>query len=203
MRPDSFRTISNYSRGVFRDRGSRFIADAWPVENIEQIRELVEKTRKQFHDARHHCFAWVLGADRNEWRVHDDGEPSGTAGKPILGQINSHGLTDILIIVTRYFGGTLLGTGGLINAYRKAAEAAISNAEIIDKSVMHHCIITFPYSSLNDFMRIIKEENAACTDQEIDLECRIGVTFSTSNRERIMARLLRVEGLKQKHADQE
>ena len=203
MRPDSFRTISNYSRGVFRDRGSRFIADAWPVENIEQIRELVEKTRKQFHDARHHCFAWVLGADRNEWRVHDDGEPSGTAGKPILGQINSRGLTDILIIVTRYFGGTLLGTGGLINAYRKAAEAAISNSEIIERSVMNHCTLLFPYSSLNDVMRIIKEENVTSNDQEIDMECRIGVTFSISNTDRIMARLLRVEGLKQKHADQE
>lgn len=194
--PDSYKTIKGFSRGVFRDRGSKFIADAWPVEDTERIRELLDKTRKEFHDARHHCHAWVLGADRTRWRVSDDGEPSGTAGKPILGQINSHGLTDILIIVTRYFGGTLLGTGGLINAYRKSAEEAITHAEIIIKNVSCSLMLEFPYGSLNDVMRIIKEENLHHTFLEIDLISRVSVNIDIADEAGIQERLLRIQGLR-------
>ncbi len=193
---DSFKTIKGFSRGVFRDRGSRFIADAWPAEDTERIRELLDKTRKEFHDARHHCHAWVLGADRTRWRVSDDGEPSGTAGKPILGQINSRELTNILIIVTRYFGGTLLGTGGLINAYRRAAEDAINNAEIITRNVSCSRVLEFPYSSLNDVMKVIKEANLSHTGQEIDLICRISVSWDIAEEAGIQKRLSRINGLK-------
>lgn len=194
--PDSYKTIKGFSRGVFRDRGSKFIADAWPAEDIERIRELLDKTRKEFRDARHHCHAWVLGADRTRWRVSDDGEPSGTAGKPILGQINSHGLTDILIIVTRYFGGTLLGTGGLMNAYRKSAEEAITHAEIIIKNVSRSLMLEFPYGSLNDVMRIIKEENLHHAFPEIDLISRVSVNIDIADEAVIQERLLRIKGLR-------
>jgi uncharacterized YigZ family protein len=199
MKPDSYKTIKTYSQGIFKDKGSRFVAEAYPAENVGQVKSLLERTRKEYHDARHHCFAYMLGAERGIFRVNDDGEPSGTAGKPILGQINSFGLTNILIIVTRYFGGTLLGVSGLINAYRRAAEAAIMNAVIVEMGVMDHYEIVFPYSSINDVMKIIKEEGAGHTDPEIDLISRIAIHFRSAEAGKILERFARIDGLKHKY----
>jgi len=146
---DSYRTIEGPSKGLFRDRGSRFIALAYPVRTTDEIKSILEELRKEYHDARHHCYAYMLGPDRQVWRANDDGEPSGSAGRPIMGQINSHELTDILIVVVRYFGGTLLGVSGLINAYKTAAADAISNASIVERRVHVSLRITFPYLVIN------------------------------------------------------
>lgn len=198
MESDSYKTIKAFSRGVFRDRGSRFIAHAYPVSGQDSVKPLIDSLRKEFHDARHHCYAYMIGYERSVWRINDDGEPSGTAGKPILGQINSFGLTDILIVVIRYFGGTLLGVPGLINAYRSAAAEAIANAEIIECTVHDHYEITFPYSSMNDVMKILKEESVGQSDQTFDLQCRMIVYFRLLSHERIIGRLSRIDELKMK-----
>jgi putative IMPACT (imprinted ancient) family translation regulator len=138
----------------------------------------------------------MIGHERNIWRVNDDGEPSGTAGKPILGQINSYGLTNILIVVIRYFGGTLLGVSGLINAYRTAAATSIENAEMTEKTVQEYYEITYPYISMNDVMRTLKEENLGQSQQSFDLECRMLLYFRVSLREKVLSRLTRIDGLK-------
>ncbi len=150
--------------------------------------------RDEYHDARHHCYAYMIGADRLTWRVNDDGEPSGSAGKPILGQINSAGITNVLIVVVRYFGGTLLGVSGLINAYRTAAAEAIKNSGIISVTLMNYYRLVFPYTAMNDVMKILKEENAGQSDQSFDLECRITIRIPLSESERITGRLSAVEG---------
>ena len=142
-----------------------------------------------------------MGHDRSTWRVNDDGEPSGTAGRPILGQINSFGLTNILIVVSRYFGGTLLGVSGLINAYRTAAASALENAEQTEKTVQEYYEITFPYIAMNDVMKILKEENLGQSEQSFDLDCRIIVNFRLSAKEKVLARLSRIEGLKYKYIE--
>ena len=145
MFEDTYYTISAPSEGLFKDRGSRFIALAYPVTTEKEIKEIQVSLRKKYHDARHHCYAYRLGYDKSVYRVNDDGEPSGTAGKPIFGQIQSKDLTNIFIVVIRYFGGTLLGVSGLINAYRSAAADAIEHAQIIQKTIMDLYEISFEY----------------------------------------------------------
>ena len=196
MESDIYKTIKSSSQGVFKDKGSRFIALAYPVSNQEEIKPIIEKIRKDYHDARHHCYAYMIGHERLNWRVNDNGEPSGTAGKPILGQINSYGLTNILVVVIRYFGGTLLGVSGLINAYRSAAACAITNAEIINCTIQEYYEITFKYFSMNDVMKILKEENIGQSDQMFDLECKIKINFRASARETILKKLSGIEDLK-------
>jgi len=137
---DSFLTITRRSEGIYKEKGSKFLAFAIPVSDVEEVKAIVAAFRKEYYDARHVCYAYMLGADREEFRANDDGEPSGTAGRPILGQINSAGLTDILILVVRYFGGVLLGTGGLVTAYKSAAADAIANNELGSKSGVRHCL---------------------------------------------------------------
>jgi len=195
---DDYKTIRKASDGLYRDKGSRFVSVALPVQNESEIKSHVEAIRKGHHEARHHCFAWVLGPEGISWRANDDGEPSGTAGRPILGQIRSFGLTNILIVVSRYFGGTLLGVSGLINAYRTAANSALGNAEIIDHVICDHYEISFPYLAMNDVMKIIKEEDIGQSDHSFDLECRIMINFRLSAREKILARFSRIEDLKYK-----
>jgi putative IMPACT (imprinted ancient) family translation regulator len=143
----------------------------------------------------------MIGYERIIWRVNDDGEPSGTAGRPILGQINSFGLTNIIIIVSRYFGGTLLGVSGLINAYRSAAVSAIQNAELTERTVLEYYEITYPYISMNDVMRIIKEENIGQSKQSFDLECCILLNFRVSVKEKVLNRLSRIDGLKYRYIE--
>ncbi|HCC71617.1 MAG TPA: YigZ family protein [Bacteroidales bacterium] len=193
---DEYKSISKQSTGRFKDRGSKFIGIAVPVVSDDEIRGILENIRKQYHDARHHCYAYKLGTTDDNWRVNDDGEPSGTAGNPILGQIRSFGLTNILIIVVRYFGGTLLGTGGLINAYRSAAKEALQNAEIIKKTIDCRYNLHFPYTSMNDVMRIVKEENMEQTDQVFEMDCSMKIRFRASLEKKIKTRLELIDKLK-------
>jgi uncharacterized YigZ family protein len=196
MESDIYKTIKTPSQGIFRDKGSKFIALAYPVSDQESVKSIIDSLRKEYHDARHHCFAYMIGYQRLVWRINDDGEPSGTAGKPILGQINSNLLTNILIVVIRYFGGTLLGVPGLINAYKTAAAEAIKNAEIIECTVNDYYVVTFPFESMNDVMKIMKDEGSGQSGQTFDLECSIIVNFRISNGERILGKLARVDGAK-------
>jgi uncharacterized YigZ family protein len=192
---DSYRTIEKPSKGLFRDRGSRFIALAYPVSSAEEIKLILDALRKEYHDARHHCYAYMLGSDRQVWRSNDDGEPSGSAGRPILGQINSNELTDILIVVVRYFGGTLLGVSGLINAYRTASADAISNSIVVERRVLVSLRITFPYLVMNEVMKVLKEESAEQSEQLFDSECSMVVSFPLSTSEKIEGRLKMINGL--------
>jgi len=192
---DIYRTIASESHGLFKDRGSRFIALVIPVSGQDEIKVKLEELRKEYHDARHHCYAWVLGPDRQTWRANDDGEPSGTAGRPILGQINSRELTDILIVVIRYFGGTLLGVSGLINAYRSAAEDALANASVIEKTVMQTYALKFPYLSMNDVMKVLKEENCGQSAHSYGNDCSVEISVRSSASERILERLQKIDGL--------
>ena len=196
MESDSYKTIRSTSQGIFKEKGSRFIAIAYPVSDQKEIKPIIDALKKEHHEARHHCFAYMLGKEREIWRVNDDGEPSGTAGRPILGQINSAELTNILIVVIRYFGGTLLGVSGLINAYKSAAALAIENAEVIELTMQEFYEICYPFISMNDVMKILKEENVSKSEQSFDLECSIKINFREAAKEKILNRLSRVEGLR-------
>jgi uncharacterized YigZ family protein len=165
------------------------------VQTPEQVKDIVADYRKQYYDARHVCWAYMLGVDRTQFRANDDGEPSSTAGKPILGVINSHVLTDILIVVIRYFGGVKLGTSGLIVAYRAAAQDAIQNAEIIEKTVDETISIVFEYPFLNGIMKIVKEEQPQIISQQFDNDCRMTLRIRQSEAGKLKARLLKVESV--------
>ncbi|MDR0829145.1 MAG: YigZ family protein [Prevotellaceae bacterium] len=173
---NTFLTIKSFSEGLFKDKGSKFFAFAMPVKTAEEALEEVKKKRKEFFDARHVCYAYMLGAERLDFRANDDGEPSGTAGKPILGQINSNDLTDILIIVVRYFGGTLLGTSGLISAYKNAAANAIENAEIVEIDIEKTLSIACNYDNLQFVMKIIKDYELKVLVQNLSLTCEFTVS---------------------------
>jgi len=193
---DTYKTIAAESKGLFKDRGSRFIAIARPVSSQEEIKTVLEDLRKEYHDARHHCYAWMLTPDRQAWRVNDDGEPSGTAGRPIMGQINSRELTNIVVVVIRYFGGTLLGVSGLINAYRSAAEDALANARIIEKHVTESWLVTFPYTSMNDVMKVLKDEGCGQHAHDYTGEkCSAEVSFRASKADTVTGRLQKIAGL--------
>lgn len=171
---ETYKTITdNLSEGFYSEKRSRFLAFACHVTTVDQVKEIIAQYRKKYYDARHVCYAYMLGAERDVFRANDDGEPSSTAGKPILGQINSNELTDILIIVVRYYGGVNLGTGGLIVAYRSAAADAIANATIVEKRVEQQLTITFNYIAMNDVMRVIKETGATIVSQQFDNTCQI------------------------------
>jgi uncharacterized YigZ family protein len=156
---DTYQTISSSSQGIYKEKGSKFIALAFPVSSEKDIKMQLAALRKEYHDARHHCYAYCLGYDKSAWRVNDDGEPSGTAGKPIFGQIQSKDLTNILIVVMRYFGGIKLGIPGLINAYRTAAKEALGQASIVTRMVEEIYEVCFEYPLMNDVMKILKEEH--------------------------------------------
>lgn len=193
---DTYKTISAPSEGLLKDKGSKFIAYAYPVTSEEQIKEIVQVIKKEHYSARHHCYAWRLGHEKLFFRANDDGEPSSTAGKPIFGQIQSFDLTNILIVVVRYFGGTLLGVSGLINAYRNAALDAINQAEIIEKLVEKHLLIEFDYGIMNDVMKLFKDEKLPQIDPQFDLRCRIRTHIRLSELSRIEDGLNKIEGLK-------
>lgn len=167
---DTFLTINAPSEGLFKDKGSKFLSFAFPVESADEVKTIVQQKRAEFYDARHVCYAYMLGAERTNYRAVDDGEPSSTAGKPILGLINSHRLTNVLVVVVRYFGGVLLGTSGLINAYKEAAADAIANAQIEEKIVKSAIQLTFKYHQLNDIMRVVKEQDLEVSAQEFGFD---------------------------------
>lgn len=193
---DEYLTISNPSEGFFKDRGSKFLAFAYPVSTEEKIKEIQEQLRSNYHDARHHCYAYMLGKDREIFRTNDDGEPSSTAGKPILGQINSFELTNILIVVIRYFGGTKLGVSGLINAYKTAAEDALKNAKIIKKTLHDIYELRFEYPVMNDVMKIMKEEQIEHIDQKFELSCSITLSLRKADVDKVLSKFDRIEDLK-------
>ncbi len=175
-----FHTIKDASEGIFKEKGSKFLAFAYPVATEEEIKQHQETLRKKYFDARHHCFAWVLGADKEKYRVNDDGEPNHSAGDPILGQIRSHDLTNILIVVVRYFGGTKLGVSGLIQAYRTAAEDALMHANIIRKELMQNGSLSYPYKSTTEVQRLIKDFELSIMDQQFDEACQLNFEIRQS-----------------------
>ncbi len=193
---DTYKTILNPSEGLFKDKGSKFISFAYPVYSEEQIREIIQVLKKEHHSARHHCYAWRLGYEKLLFRSNDDGEPSSTAGKPILGQIQSFDLTNILIVVVRYFGGTLLGVSGLINAYKNAAQDAISQAVIVEKIVEQEIQLEFGYGVMNEVMKVFKDEKLQQIDPVFDLVCHLSTRIRLAELSRITGVLKKIEGLK-------
>jgi len=170
---DSYKTLAAPSEGLYKEKGSKFIALAFPVSSEEEIKEALENTRKKYHDARHHCYAWALGIGRENYRENDDGEPNNSAGKPILGRLESNDLTQLLIIVVRYFGGTKLGVGGLINAYRSAAEDAILNGKIVERKMKMYFRILFHYDQMNDVMQVVKNADLEQMEHDFSLSCKL------------------------------
>ena len=193
---DTYKTIAAPAEGIYKEQGSKFLAFAYPVSSADEVKFLVDTKRKEFHDARHICYAYMLGAARTEFRSNDDGEPSGTAGRPILGQINSHQLSDILIVVVRYFGGILLGTGGLITAYKAAALEAIAAAEIIDSVLESTYAMVFGYEQMNDVMRIMKEYQLSILSQSESLTCSLTFSVRESLESSVIERLAQIDHVK-------
>ena len=193
---DTYRTISDLSEGYYTEKRSRFLSFALPVRTPDEVKTQVDAYRKKYYDARHVCWAYMLGPDRTTFRANDDGEPSSTAGKPILGQINSNNLTDILIIVVRYFGGIELGTSGLIVAYRTAAAEAIAAARIEERTVDETITITFEYPHLNSVMRIVKEDKPDVLAQSFELTCEMTLRIRQSRMDALKSRLLKVDSLR-------
>lgn len=196
MTDDTYLTVARLSEGLYKEKMSKFISFAVPVSTLDEAKEAIARYQKEYYDARHVCWAYMLGAARTEYRVNDNGEPSGTAGKPILGQINSFGLTNVLIVVVRYFGGIKLGTSGLIEAYRAAAADAIRANEIVECLVEEDVRIFFEYPFMNDVMRIVKEENATIISQYFDLDCDMTLRQRRTMLPRLRERLSKVESLR-------
>ena len=186
---DEYKTIAAKSEGYYTEKRSKFLAFAHPVEIVDEVKDIVAEYRKKYYDARHVCYAYMLGAERLEFRANDDGEPSSTAGKPILGQINSNELTNILIIVVRYYGGVNLGTSGLIVAYREAAADAIAHATIVTRQVEELVRHTFSYIEMNDVMRVVKETGARIVSQSFDNTCEIVLAIRQSEAELLKKKL--------------
>ena len=193
---DTYKTIANISEGIYRDRGSKFIAYAYPVHSEAEVKSLVQTLRNEHSKARHFCWAMRLTPDRSIFKIQDDGEPSGTAGRPILNSILSADLTNILIVVVRYFGGTLLGVPGLINAYKSATVDAIANSVIINRTVNDVYEVGFDYLAMNDVMRIIKDEALEVIDQSFDNECNMRLSIRKANLNRVLEKLEKIDHLK-------
>ncbi len=193
---DTYQTIKRSSTGLYKDKGSKFIAIAQPVRSEEEIARILDDVKKEYHDARHHCYAWVLGFHQETYKINDDGEPSGTAGRPIHGQILSAGLSNIIIIVVRYFGGTKLGVRGLINAYKGAALDAIRNNAIITKTIQNHYRIHFDYLSMNDVMHILKEYNLPQSTHQFDLKCKLEFSVGQAISTEVIDKLEQINTLR-------
>ena len=193
---DTYKTIEKLAEGTYSEKRSKFLAFAIPVHSLDEVKEHLKYYEKKYFDARHVCYAYMLGTDRTNFRANDNGEPSGTAGRPILGQINSFGLTDSLLLVVRYFGGIKLGTSGLIVAYKAAAQEALNAAVIIEKTVDAEVTFIFEYSFMNDVMRIVKEESPEIISQDFDNNCRMTLRIRKSQFDRLKERLQKVETLR-------
>lgn len=188
-------TLKRVGEGLYREKGSKFIALAMPVGSVEDVRDQLVLLRKKYYDARHVCYAYMLGPERQEFRANDDGEPSGTAGRPILGQINSRMLTDVLVVVIRYFGGVLLGTGGLIVAYKEAAATALDAAGQVEMKVEVPLTIYFEYPMMNEVLRRIREQQARIVAQELKMECILQVLVGRAASEILTNQLEKLEGV--------
>lgn len=189
---DAYKTIKHESEGTYSELRSKFLAFAHPVTTVEEAMALVERYQKEYYDARHVCWAYMLGAERATFRSNDNGEPSGTAGKPILGQINSLELTDVIVLVVRYFGGVKLGTSGLIVAYRTAAAEALSNAEIVDRTVDVEYTFTFEYPFMNGIMKVVREMEARIVSQSYDMDCSMTLSIRKGKLDELKERIRKV-----------
>jgi len=192
---DTYLTIASPAGGNYKDKGSRFIAKVFPVHTEEEVKEHLASLKKEYYDARHHCYAWMLGYDQTNYRFNDDGEPSGTAGRPIYGQILSAGITNVLVVVVRYFGGTKLGVRGLINAYKCASQHAIENAEIVSRVRENSHSITFGYACMNEVMKIIKDYNLSITQQASGMDCMLRFSVRMGLEAEVLSQLNKIQGL--------
>lgn len=192
---DEYKTIAKSAQGSFRDKGSKFLAFAFPVSSEHEVKQQLEVLRKQYYDATHHCYAYMLGFDKSAYRENDDGEPSGTAGRPIYGQILSADLTNTLIVVVRYYGGTNLGIPGLIHAYKTATLDALNNATILTKVVKENYEMEYPYEVMNDVMKIIKDETLEVINNEFGMKCVIRLAIRHSEAGRITGKFSKVNQL--------
>lgn len=192
----TYHTIAGESEGIYRDKGSKFIALAFPVRTEDEAKARIAEVKKKYHDARHHCYAYILGPNKDAYRMNDDGEPSGTAGRPIHGQLLSKDVTDTLIIVVRYFGGVLLGVGGLTTAYKSAAREALENNQIIEKFIEEKYIVSFPPLGMNRVMQLLKRDSVKITDQAYDEQCLITFLVQKWDANALLEALAKVEGAK-------
>lgn len=192
---DTYKTLKYPGEGIYKEKMSKFISFAHPVESAEEAKEIIKKYQKEYFDARHVCWAYMIGAARTEFMSNDNGEPSGTAGKPILGQINSFGLTNVVIVVVRYFGGIKLGTSGLIVAYREAAAEAIRGSEIIECHEQAYVEFTFPYIVMNDVMKLVKAGDVEIVGQVFDNSCQMRLATRADNAAALRSRLDDIEGV--------
>lgn len=191
----TFKTITGTAYAEFKDRGSKFHGYAFPARSAEEIRQHLQGLKKEHPKAVHHCYAYRLGTDGLQFRANDDGEPSGSAGRPILGQIDSAGLTDVLVVVVRYFGGTLLGVPGLINAYKTAACDSLSQAAVIEKNIEHKIVLEYDYSLMNEVMQVLKQNEATIYRQDMQLFCILEAGIPLSHKEQCLQKLRDIRGL--------
>ncbi len=192
---DTYKTIKAPVEGLFKDRGSKFLAYAYPIEHENEVKPLVDNLKKEHFKAVHHCYAYRLGLDRTNYRVNDDGEPSGTAGKPILNTLLSHDITNILVVVVRYFGGTLLGVPGLINAYKSATAEALTVAEVIEKTVNDVYNVSFEFVQMNDVMKVVKEFGLKIRNQTYDNQCTMELEFRKTLTNQVIGKLEKFDGI--------
>jgi uncharacterized YigZ family protein len=192
---DTFKTIRTPTEGIFKDRGSKFLSYAYPIVHENEVKPLVENLKKEHFKAVHHCYAYRLGLDRSNFRVNDDGEPSGTAGKPILNTLLSQEITNILVVVIRYFGGTLLGVPGLINAYKSATIEALAVADIIEKTVNDVYNVSFEFVQMNDVMKVVKEFNLKIRNQTYDNQCTMELEFRKTLSNQVIGKLEKIDGI--------
>jgi uncharacterized YigZ family protein len=201
MKEDEYRTIRNESSGLYKEKGSKFISLAFPIDDEEAVKEKLEQVRKQYHDARHHCYAYRLGYSGETYRINDDGEPSGTAGKPIFGQILSREMTNILVIVVRYFGGTKLGVSGLIKAYRTAAGDALDQAPAVKRTINECYRVLFDYPAMNAVMRMVKEYKLEVIRQEFKISCKLVYSIRRDSASEVYEKFSKLKGVKIEDVD--
>ncbi len=192
---DTYRTIETPTEGLYKEKGSKFIALAYPVYTEEEVKEVLAELRKKYYDARHHCYAYILGADKTRFRANDDGEPNHSAGDPILGQIRSADLSNVLVVVIRYFGGTKLGVGGLINAYKTATAEALALATVIEQHETALLQAHYAYPQMNDVMSLVKEYDLPVRDQHFELDCRLTLEVRKKLQDEVVSNLEDMEGV--------
>ena len=192
---DTYKMITGPAEGTYKEKGSKFIALAMPVYSEDEVKEKLEELRKQYHDARHHCYAYVLGPDKSAYRMNDDGEPSGTAGRPIHGQIMANDLTNVLVVVVRYFGGVKLGVSGLITAYRSATADALGSANVRELTVNDVYLLSYEYPLMNEVMRVIKDEDLEVVEQDFRLSCKLSFKVRKNYSNKVYERFRSIHGI--------
>jgi uncharacterized YigZ family protein len=201
LKPDEYLTLMNVSEATYKEKGSKFLAFAYPVESEMQIKQIIQQMKNQYHGARHHCYAYKLGMTMENYRLNDDGEPSSTAGKPILGQIQAYNLTNVLVLVVRYFGGTLLGTSGLIRAYKTASQYALNKAQIIKKTIQKTYLIQCDYSHINEVEKMFYTLNIRPYKKKYEMDCLFKIGIRKTREQELVEQLKSIPGLYYKKLD--